>query len=101
MFSVITTFTAFSFLAFVSASPLDTRSTTTCSPNLGGASLSIFKFPKEWSLGSSPPVAGDALVIRHYQLHNNEFRVEATDRSDWNVLIKCVCKVILIHPIRE
>jgi len=81
---------ALSFLAFASASPLDTRKVT-CRPNFGGPpGLSIINGGREWSLASSPPVVGTTIVPRNFHLNNNEFRVEFTGQADNHYLIKYI-----------
>lgn len=81
---------AFSFLVFTSATPLATRSGT-CRPNFGGPpGLSIINGNEEWSLTSSPPVVGTAIVPRTLNIANKEFRVEFTGQPTNTYLIKCV-----------
>lgn len=81
-----------SFLAFASASPLEARNAA-CSPNFGGPpGLSIVHNNREWSLASSPPVLGTAIIPRTLNINNNEFRVEFTGRPSNDYLIKFVYK---------
>lgn len=84
---------ALSFLALVSATPLEKRAPN-CRPNFGGPpGLSIINAGSsvEWSLASSPPVTGTKIVSRAANIGDNEFRVEFTGQPTNTYLIKCVC----------
>jgi hypothetical protein len=83
---------ALSFLALVSATPLEKRAPN-CRPNFGGPpGLSIINAGSsvEWSLASSPPVTGTKIVSRAANIGDNEFRVEFTGQPTNTYLIKPV-----------
>jgi hypothetical protein len=52
--------------------------------------LSIVNGGQEWSLASSPPSVGTAIVPRTFNINNNEFRVEFTGQPTNTYLIKPV-----------
>jgi hypothetical protein len=55
--------------------------------------LSIINGGNEWSLASTPPTSGTAIVPRTFNIANNEFRVEFTGQPTNTFLIKCVSGV--------
>lgn len=93
MLSAMITLTL-SFLAFTSATPLDTRAA--CHPQFGGPqgfNVSIINGGKEWSLTSLPPSAG-RVVPRPKDIANAEFHVRHRPSDD----TYAIEYVLSIHP---
>jgi hypothetical protein len=100
MFS-LTFLTLASILCVVSATPLATRQSATCSPNFEGAGVSIIAGETEW--GVSPVVAGTPLKrdLGTFPLNATaEWHVQQTGSANPTYIVKCV-QLPLLECVRS